>query len=144
VVGDTDEIPLAQRPEFLALARGSPAERATAAASLSALVQPRIAPLYRALRQAAATDEALAERLRADEERRKVTIEQGVILVAGRPASSRERDVLWAMFSVEVWDLLVSGAGWTPAQYQEWLAEMIQLTLGLLSAKPSGGETNAG
>jgi len=145
VVGDTGQIPLAERPEFLALATGSPADRAAAAARLSAVVQPRVAPLYRALRQAAAADEALAQRLRADEERRKLTIEQGVLVVAGRPASSRERDILWAMFSVEVWDLLVGGAGWTPAQYAEWLAETIQLTLGLPSAKPSEkGENYAG
>lgn len=125
VVGDTAEVPLADRPGFAALGTGPPAERAAAAARLMLGIQQRTAGLHRALAQAAAGDAELARRRRADEERRRLSVEQGAALVAGRPVSTRERDGLWAVLSIEVYELLTGLSGWTDQQYEDWVAEMV-------------------
>lgn len=125
VAGDTDEVPLAQRPELAALAQGTARERAAAGAALQTRIQQRVVPLHLALRQAAAADPDLRQRLADDEERRRTTVQQALELVAGRRVTGRERDGLWALLSVEVWHLLVDGTGWTPRQYQTWLEESL-------------------
>lgn len=129
VVGDLDDVPLAQRTEFTALAKGTARQRAAAAAALQTQIHLRIARLHVALRQAAADDGELRRRLDDDEERRRISVEQAATLVAARKITKTERDALWALVSTEVWQLLVGGSRWTPQQYQSWLADTIALLL---------------
>jgi AcrR family transcriptional regulator len=70
VVGDSEPIPLADRPEFAELGRGTRAERLGAAARLVRLVHERTYGLGKALREAAAGDALLAKRLSEAEGRR--------------------------------------------------------------------------
>jgi len=125
VVGDDEPVALADRPEFAALAVGDRARRAKAAARLVVGIQRRTAGINDALREAAASDASLAARLRDDEERRRTSVEQGSILVAGRPVSARERDGLWAVLSMEVYRLLTEQSGWTEKQYEAWVADVV-------------------
>jgi AcrR family transcriptional regulator len=135
VVGDALPVPLAGRAEFTVLGEGgSAAERAAAAAGLVTQVHGRTAGIYLALREAAAADSGLARRMREGEERRRASAEQGMALVAGRPVTPQERDGLWAVTGVEVYQLLTGLAGWTPAEYQAWLAGVIARLLGLDAA----------
>src|SRR6266702_2020774 len=67
------------------------------AARLITGAHQRTAGLYLALREAAASDTDLARRLREIEERRRVSAEQGLSLVAGRAVTGEERDGLWAV-----------------------------------------------
>lgn len=125
VVGDTEPVALADRPEFAALGTGPRKRRARAAAALVTGIQRRTAALHVVLRQAAASSDDLARRLAEDEERRRLSVEQAATLVVGRPVSARERDAMWALTSVEVYVLLTGRSGWTPEEYEDWLADAI-------------------
>lgn len=131
VVGDAEPVALADRPEFAALAQGTATERAAAGARLQTHIQRRTVALHLVLRQAASADAALGARMRADEERRRRTVEQACALVAGRPVTREERDGLWALLSVEVWHLLIDLSGWSEEQYQAWLEKAILRLLDL-------------
>jgi AcrR family transcriptional regulator len=122
VVGDAQPVPLAGRTEFTTLGEGTLPERASAAASLVTRVHARTAGIYLALRDAAAADPDLAERMRKGEQQRRVSVEQGMTLVAGRPVTPQERDGLWAIAGVDVYRLLTELPGWTRHEYQAWLA----------------------
>ncbi len=130
VVGDASPVPLAGRAEFTALGTGGLADRASAAASLLEQVHARTAGIYLALREAAAADPGLAGRMREGEQRRRVSVEQGMVLVAARPVTPRERDGLWAIAGVDVYRLLTELSGWTPGEYQAWLAGVFVRLLG--------------
>lgn len=125
VVGDDAPVALSDRPEFAALAVGDRAQRAAAAGRLMAGIQRRTAGVHHALREAAASDAILSGRLRENEERRRVNVEQGLCLVAGRPVTDRERDGFWAVLSIEVYRLLIDQAGWTDDQYGAWVADLV-------------------
>jgi hypothetical protein len=118
------------RPEFAAITTGTRHERIAAGAHLVATIHQRTAGLYLALHEAAASDEDLDRRLRANEERRRLNIEQGMTHIAGRTPSREERDGLWAVLSVEVHHLLTERSGWTPQQYRAWAADTIDRLLG--------------
>jgi len=125
IVGDTLPIPLAERAEFAELGRGTLAERACAAARLVREIHERTYRIEKALREAAAADGELSKRLTEGDERRRINVEQGVHLVARRPVGDTERDGLWAVLSMEVYQLLVERSGWSASRYEDWLAETI-------------------
>jgi AcrR family transcriptional regulator len=126
VVGDDDAVALAERPEFAALGQGSRAERISAAAMLLTEVNQRTSGFAKVLREAAPTDPAIAEMLRAARERIRLDIAAGAAAVMGRKPTRRERDSLWALLSVEVYLLLVEESGWPIKQYREWAAEILE------------------
>jgi AcrR family transcriptional regulator len=120
-VGDDAPVPLAQRPEFLALGAGSRAARLRAAAELATAVHQRTIPVAKMLRQAAPADGEIAEMLQATRERQRRDIETGLALVLGRPPTVAERDGVWAILSPEVYLLLVEESGWATEQFEEWI-----------------------
>jgi AcrR family transcriptional regulator len=130
VVGDSEPVPLSQRPEFTALGRGSTRERAEAAASLLRQIHARTGGIGRALREGAAGDPELDARVDDLEARRRVNVADGARLIAQRPVSETERDGLWAVTSLEVYQLLVERNRWTPERYESWLATTILSLLG--------------
>ena len=125
VVGDIQPIPLGERPEFAALGEGPLSARVRAAARLNREVHERTYGIGKALREAAAGDTELAKRLSEAEARRRMNIEQGAHLVAGRPITDTARDGLWAVLSMEVYQLLVDRAGWSAERYEDWIADTI-------------------
>jgi AcrR family transcriptional regulator len=129
VVGDAAPVPLDQRPEFAALASGTRHQRARASAQLVTGINQRTAGVELALREAAASDAELAERMREREQRRRINVEQGAALVAGRAVTAEEVDGLWAVLAVEIYQLLTGLRGWTPQQYENWLTDVIDKLL---------------
>jgi AcrR family transcriptional regulator len=129
VVGDAAPVPLGQRPEFTALGSGTRHQRARAAARLVTGINQRTAGVVLALREAAASDPELAERMRERERRRRINVEQGAAMVAGRSVTPEEADGLWAVLAVEVYQLLTGLRGWTPQQYEAWLAGVLDRLL---------------
>jgi hypothetical protein len=79
--------------------------------------------------KSAASDSDLARRLIESEGRRRISVEQGLVHVAGRAVTREERDGLWAVLSVEVYRLLTELSGWTPQQYESWAAGVIDRML---------------
>lgn len=129
VVGDSAPVPLDQRPEFAALGSGTRRQRAHATARLVTGINQRTAGVVLALREAAASDPELAEWMREREQRRRINVGQGAALVAGRAVAPEEVDGLWAVLAVEVYQLLTELRGWTPQQYEMWLADVLDRLL---------------
>jgi AcrR family transcriptional regulator len=129
VVADDEPAPLADRPAFAALARGSRAQRTRAAARLLTGIHERTAGLILALREAAASDPELAQWRHAAEQRRRADTEQAAALIAGRPVTREECDGLWAVMAVEVYELLTALRGWTPQRYERWMTGVIDQLL---------------
>lgn len=131
VVGDDDPVALMDRPEFAALSMGSRNERATAAAALNTALNRRTTSLLTALREAAAVEPVMAQRLEALRESQRLTVHVAAAMVAGRKVTTVEADGLWAVLSQDVYELLSGSADWSPAQYNEWVAEAITRLLHL-------------
>lgn len=125
VVGDDAPVPLNERPEFAALGRGSHAERLRAAARLLLDIHRRTAGVNLALREAAASDPDLDRLLREREGGRRRNVAEGIAFVLGRPISDERADGLWAVLDVGVYRLLTDVRGWDDAQYETWLADVI-------------------
>lgn len=125
VVGDDAPVPMAQRPEFLALGRGRRAARVRAAARLVTVVHVRTAAMAKVLRQAAPADDEIAEMLQSTRDRQRSDVATAFELVMGRPPTTAERDGVWAIVSPEVYLLLVEESGWTPEQFEVWVAATV-------------------
>ena len=133
VVGDDEPVALADRPQFTALSQGSPGERAAAAAALVTAINRRTSGVQRTLREAAAAEPELASRLEEARGRQRLNVEAGGGMVAGRELSSAEAEGLWAVLSAEVYELLTGSAGWSPEEYEQWVAGAITRLLDLKS-----------
>jgi AcrR family transcriptional regulator len=129
VVGDDEPLAIAERPEFAAMGHGSLRERTAAGAELLTAVHVRTAAMAKVIRQAAGSDAEMAEELRATRERQRMDIAASVALILGRDATPAERDGVWAVTSPDVYCLLVDESGWTPAQYEEWMAGALERLL---------------
>ncbi|WP_229841128.1 TetR/AcrR family transcriptional regulator [Streptomyces brasiliensis] len=129
IVGDAEPEALGERPEFAALATGTRRERIAAAARLVTAIHQRTAGVHLALREAAASNGDLARTLREDQQRRRISIEQGMTHVIGRAVTRAELDGVWAVLGVEVYQLLTDLSGWSPQQYEEWAAGVIDRLL---------------
>jgi AcrR family transcriptional regulator len=125
VVGDELPVAVAGRPEFASIGRGTHAQRCSAAARVLRGIQVRTAALAKALREAAGADDEIAEALRLTRDRQRADVGAAAELIMGRPPTAGERDGLWALTSPEVYLLLVEGSGWTPEQYEPWMAETL-------------------
>jgi AcrR family transcriptional regulator len=124
--GDDAPVPLAQRPEFLAMGQGLRAARVRSAAQLVTAIQLRTAAVAKLLWEAARADAEIAEMLQALRERQRHDVATGLELIVGRPPTATERDGVWAIVSHEVCVLLVEESGWTPEQYQEWVEATLE------------------
>jgi AcrR family transcriptional regulator len=135
LAGDDEDIPLAGRPEAIAVRDApSPAAAAVSYAELAQLISRRIDPLLRVLLGARDTDRALAEFARTIDEERHVgssfyvrqwerngwlrddiTVDQAI-------------DTVWALNSPQPRWLLLDH-GWSDEQYTRWLAGLIRRTI---------------
>lgn len=126
VVGDDAPVALAERDDFLALGKGRRPARIRAVARGLTDIQVRIAPVFVLLRQAAAADEEAAEMLRSSRERQRIDVAAAFELLVGRAPSRLECDGFWAIVSPEVYLLLVEESGWSPEEYEAWIAELME------------------
>lgn len=126
VVGDDAPVALAERDDFQAAGKGPRPARIRAAARLLTAIQVRTASLNVLLRQAAPADEEVSEMLRTTRERQRIDVAAGFELVNGRAPSRTERDGAWAIASPEVYLLLVEESGWSPKEYEAWIAEVME------------------
>ncbi len=129
VVGDDEQVAVAQRAEFAALGRGSRPERIAGAASLIRGANERTAAYAGVIREAAPGDEQISAVLAATRARQRQDVEAGLALLIGRAPTTVEADEVWALMSPEVYLLLVDTAGWTPDAYEAWMATLLERTL---------------
>jgi AcrR family transcriptional regulator len=140
------EVPVEQRPTVRAVIEETdPHRQLERYAATQPGIHARMAPLMRVLAVAAATDADLAQVQREMEEFRLAGLGQFAQLLAERgalrPGLSAEhaRDILWTLCSHTTYDQLVTQRGWTPQEYQTWLAETLRQTL--LTADNQPGES---
>lgn len=128
--GTERSVPGAER-DYAAAMRAEPdasAKLEIYAAAISA-IHERLAPLFVALRDAAATEPEAAEVWAAVSQRRAANMAHVAadIAVSGRLRADltidEVADTLWALNSPEVYVLLTTERGWTPERFRHWLAD---------------------
>ncbi len=130
IVGDDDELPLVDRPEFTSLGVGLRSQRLAAAARIITRALVQAVPLMGALQEASASDDASKVRWEAYETERRIVILGGLELILGRPAPETLVDSIWALASPEVFTKLTSERGWSVDRYEQWLVETATALLG--------------
>jgi len=132
LAGDDDDIPLAARPEAIAVRdASSPAAAAKAYAELAQLISSRIDPLLRVLLGARDTDKALVHFARTTEKERHVGSAfyvrhwEGTGWLRDDITHDHAIDALWALNSPQPRWLLLDH-GWSDEEYTQWLASLIR------------------
>lgn len=138
VVGDSDPVAVAARPEFAEIGMGRHADRTAAAGRLLASIYRRTAPIAKVIREAAASDGEMGDELRVARERQRRDVAAALELIMGRAPTPVERDGVWALTSPEVYALLVEDSGWTPEQYAAWMAETLERVVPRSSTRGRG------
>jgi AcrR family transcriptional regulator len=135
LAGDDNPIPLAERPEAIAVRNAkSPAEAATTYAELAQLISSRIDPLLRVLLGSRDTDQALSEFARTTEKERHIGssfyVRQWAQTGWLRDDITIDHaiDTVWALNSPQPRWLLLDH-GWTEAHHTHWLATLIHRSI---------------
>ncbi len=132
VVGDDEPVPVAERSHVRELLDGTrPADSLALLAAISVDINTRTAPIYRILVSAASSDTDAATIL--DELTRQRQEGQGRVATALARAKKlrpglRARDagdVIHALASPELYQLLVIDRAWPAKRYERWLAETL-------------------
>jgi AcrR family transcriptional regulator len=131
LVGDDQPVPLADRPEMVAMrAETDPRRFLTGYAIVGRTLVERLGPLLRVLVAGArAGDPELREFVDTINGERLAGSTQIVSRLAGmgalRPGLSQERarDAIWMLNSVEVWSLLTEQRGWSGEEYADWVSK---------------------
>ena len=130
ISGTDQAVPADERDYVIRIGQASSAvDKLTIYAHAIAEIQERLAPVFLALRDAAATDTQCAELWTQIADRRATNMRR----FAADLRTTRElrddltddqvADIVWSMNSAEYWDLLVHERGWTPTQFAEWLID---------------------
>ncbi|WP_345422668.1 helix-turn-helix domain-containing protein [Actinomycetospora chlora] len=128
--GTDETVPAAQRDYVRRIREATTAGGKIAIyAGAIAGIQQRLAPVFLALRDAAARDATTASLWREISERRARNMRE---FAADLRATGELRDdltddevadVLWSMNAAEYWVLLVEERGWTPARFAAWIED---------------------
>ena len=128
----TDEAIPAQQREYVLQVRAAAtaAEKLTVYARAVAAIQPRLAPIFIALRDAAAAGDADCAALwdeisarRARDLRELAADLRGTGELRDDLTDDRVADIVWSMNAAEYWDLLVRRRGWSAEEFGGWLAD---------------------
>jgi AcrR family transcriptional regulator len=131
--GDERDIPVGDRRWYRdVIEEPDPRRQVELTAHNSRLVKERAASLMRVIRSAAPADpdiEALWRRIQSDFHDNQRAIVQSLhdkgALRRGLGVD-RGADVLWTLNHPDVWHLLVGERGWTPEQFERWLAAAVR------------------
>jgi AcrR family transcriptional regulator len=130
ISGTDQAVPASQR-DYVARVRAAPSARGKIAAYIAGLVriQDRLAPVYLALRDAAATDPDSAE-LWAEITHRRARNMRDFAADLRSTGELRDdltddevADIVWSMNGAEYWVLMVGDRGWSPERFGEFLAD---------------------
>jgi AcrR family transcriptional regulator len=142
IVGDDEDVPVAERPHVRTLLEEPEPERQLAGlVGIIAEVNARTAPIYRILVSAAGSDQdaaALLDELTRQRQEGQRLIARSLARAGALRPKLRERDaadIIHALMSPEVYRLLVGDRGWEPERYERWLTAIL---VDQLLAPPDG------
>lgn len=132
VAGTEESVPLAEQPAARSLlADPDPARQLAGFAAICREVNERTEPLYRVLVGAAASDPDAAALL-ADRTRHRRAGQGQIARSLARGGALRPNvreahaaDIIHALMSPEVYQLLVADRGWPPERYEHWLTQIL-------------------
>jgi AcrR family transcriptional regulator len=132
IVGDDEAVPMAERvPVRTLLDEADPRAQLAGFVALAAEVNSRVAPIYRILVSAAGTDPDTAElldELTGQRQQGQRRIAAALARAGALRPDLRERDaadLIHALLSPELYQLLVLDRGWKPPRYERWLTELL-------------------
>jgi len=132
IVGDEEAVPMANRPEIRTLlAEADPRSNLVGFARITAEVNSRVAPLYRVLVSAAGSDAdaaALFEELTRQRQTGQRLIARSLTRAGALRPELGERDaadLIHALMSPELYQLLVVDRHWKSERYERWLANTL-------------------
>ena len=130
IAGDDGEVPVEEREYVRAIrAEPDPTRKLRIYAAALRGIQQRLAPLFRVLQGAASLDPELAALWRSISERRakNMRLLASDLAATGRLQQhlsvARAADIIWSMNSPEFYLLLVEQRGWSPKEFEAWLAD---------------------
>jgi AcrR family transcriptional regulator len=132
IAGDDEATALPDRPNVRSLlAEADPRSQLAGFAGVTAQVNARSAPIYRILVSAAASDPdaaSLLGELAQQRQQGQGTLARSLARAGALRPGVKERDagdVIHALMSPEVHQLLVSDRGWSSERYERWLSEIL-------------------
>lgn len=146
IAGDEEPVATLERPHVQALMDDpDPVAQLRGQARITRGVYMRLAPILEVIRGAATADPDLAELWENSIKQRATVMERFIAALDGK---TRLRDGLdqavavdigLALQGPELYEFLVSRRGWSPDQYENWLADaLVCQLLGSLSAPTAG------
>jgi AcrR family transcriptional regulator len=130
VVGDAEEVPLIEREEWRQLAVGTRKVRMEKGAAMVTEIHERSAAIWAALLEASASDPEVDAWRRELDAGRKVDLAKSFEQILERTVEGPELDVLWALYSSEVYVRLTDDAGMSRAAYGAALTDATLRILG--------------
>ncbi|MFI5891830.1 TetR/AcrR family transcriptional regulator [Actinoplanes sp. NPDC051513] len=133
LAGDDEPIPMIDRPEIQAvLAATGPRDKLARYAFAARLIGERVGPLLARLLAGARGGDPELSQFRETINQERMAGAGGVVrhladtggLRAGVDPG-RATDIVWTLISPEVYELLVSDRGWSPDEYERWLAQAL-------------------
>ncbi len=131
ISGEDQPVPAEQRDYVRAIhAEPDPRRKLARYAQAVCTIQPRLAPLFRVLREAARSEPELAELWTEIAERRARNMRRFVTDVAAAGGLRAgvtvddAADLVWATNAPEFYLLLIEERGWDPERFEHWLTEL--------------------
>jgi AcrR family transcriptional regulator len=134
VVGDDEEVPLMERDAVQTIV-DEPDQRARARmqAALITQILARVAPVAMVAREASGASPEAAEQWRSFMLERRVGMEHAARSLAGtdglRAPIEEAADIIHALWSPELYTILVRELGWTPDRYEAWMTDALERLL---------------
>jgi len=133
LAGDDEPIPMIDRPEIRAVfVATTPRDKLARYAAAARQVGERVGPMLAKLLAAARGGDPELTQFRATINGERLI---GADALVNHLASTgglrtdldphRARDIVWTLISPEVYELLVSDRGWSPHEYERWLAQAL-------------------
>lgn len=136
VAGDADEIPVGRREWWEQMLAAEPPTLLAMFARANTEVGCRLGPMLTMITAGAAAGDADLRELSATAEAERLTGVRSMVDALARKTGLREgldpdeaADVVWALVSPEMWQLLTQHRGWAPARYQAWLERTLRDSL---------------
>ena len=133
LAGDDEPIPMIDRPEIQAvIAATNPRDKLARYAAAARQIGERVGPLLAKLLAAARGGDPELTHFRTTINSERLV---GAGIMVSHLASTgglrtdvepdRARDIVWTLIAPEVYELLVIDRGWSPHEYEQWLARAL-------------------